>query len=232
MPEVKVIGWTKYSEYCRDWFSEDSEGREQAELAVMNEIKSRGFKFGGNYHQNGEYGCPVMTGGAVFMVSMRHWGDIMATVWGGNYCLYAWCDVSDIEGGKTPSAEDYAEPSKYTAEELAQFQRKAEEETKKWIEEGNRRKSEMEEKERIDAAELQKYILEIISKHDGDKESLASSLAKDMMEVFERYRTKPVSANMKWALYEEERERFKEESSKRMKEFLSSIRDKMGEAHD
>lgn len=91
----KVIGWTKYDAYHRDWrdITRTEEEWADAEQAIVDEIRRRKYKFGGNYHQYGKTGCPVMSDGSLFMVSMRGWGDIMSRVWGGDYCEYAWSDA-------------------------------------------------------------------------------------------------------------------------------------------
>jgi hypothetical protein len=97
----KIIGWTHYNENYRTYDSDNRSPIEwaNAEQAVVNEIRRKKYKFGGNYHQYGLYGCPVFDDHTVFMVSMRHWGDIMSRVWGGDYCSYAWED----DMGRVPS---------------------------------------------------------------------------------------------------------------------------------
>ena len=110
----KIIGWTHYN---TNYKSYDSDARSQidwanAEQAVVDEIRRNRYKFGGNYHQYGLYGCPVFDDHTVFMVSMRHWGSIMARVWGGDYCSYAWED----DMGRVPSKK--AEGLMMSAEEI------------------------------------------------------------------------------------------------------------------
>lgn len=110
----KIIGWTHYN---ANYKSYDSDMRSQidwanAEQAVVDEIRRNRYKFGGNYHQYGLYGCPVFDDHTVFMVSMRHWGSIMARVWGGDYCSYAWED----DMGRVPNKK--AEGLMMSAEEI------------------------------------------------------------------------------------------------------------------
>lgn len=110
----KIIGWTHYN---ANYKSYDFDARSQiewanAEQAVVDEIRRKRYKFGGNYHQYGLYGCPVFDDHTVFMVSMRHWGSIMARVWGGDYCSYAWEDNM----GRVPSKK--AEGLMMSAEEI------------------------------------------------------------------------------------------------------------------
>lgn len=110
----KIIGWTHYN---ANYKSYDFNARSQiewanAEQAVVDEIRRKRYKFGGNYHQYGLYGCPVFDDHTVFMVSMRHWGSIMARVWGGDYCSYAWED----DMGRVPNKN--AEGLMMSAEEI------------------------------------------------------------------------------------------------------------------
>lgn len=110
----KIIGWTHYN---ANYKSYDFDARSQiewanAEQAVVDEIRRKRYKFGGNYHQYGLYGCPVFEDHTVFMVSMRHWGSIMARVWGGDYCSYAWED----DMGRVPNKK--AEGLMMSAEEI------------------------------------------------------------------------------------------------------------------
>ena len=83
---------------------------EDAERIVIECVRKNGFKFGGNYHQYGKFGMPLFDIGAVFFVSMRHWGGIMYKAWHTDddcwgYCQYAWeYDMLD-SGGKVPLSE-------------------------------------------------------------------------------------------------------------------------------
>lgn len=84
---------------------------DEAEQVVVESSRRNGFKFGGGYHQYGEFEMPLFDDGTVFFVSWRHWGDLMYRAWnpGGNdphgYCWYAWeTDIPEAEY-KTPEAE-------------------------------------------------------------------------------------------------------------------------------
>lgn len=46
--------------------------------AIVREINSKGYKFTGDYHQNGEYGMPVINNKYIVCYSQRSWGGIMA----------------------------------------------------------------------------------------------------------------------------------------------------------
>ena len=101
----KIIGWTLYDKNQKSWEDAHPDATEEdwaeVEQAIVDEIRRKKYKFGGNYHQYGASGCPVMEDGTTVMVSMRHWGDIMSRVWGGNYCDYAWTH-DEGEGYKVP----------------------------------------------------------------------------------------------------------------------------------
>jgi hypothetical protein len=64
-----------------------------------------------------------MNNGKIFFVSMREWGQMMADVWGGTYCDYAWQDdMKKDGGGKVPSK--YAEPKGKTIDEWYAMRRR------------------------------------------------------------------------------------------------------------
>lgn len=93
---MKVTGWTDwyvstYEEVPNDLFCEAKE-------AVIDEMRERGYKFSGVYHQNGEFGTPIIDGQYLFLCSQRTWGDIMAKAYpdeindsdGRGYVVWAW----------------------------------------------------------------------------------------------------------------------------------------------
>ena len=230
--KLKVIGWTKYSQEYRDWGETHPEESEQAELVVMNEIKRRKFKFGGNYHQYGQYGCPVMSDGSVFMVSMRHWGGIMATVWGDDYCTYAWSDVNDLKGGKAPTQADSATAEKWTKQELEEREKRRAQAAKEMQEARAKNKREQEKRKREDQAELRKYLSGILDKYDGRKDDLVRFLTGRIFEIADKYHCKPMNAGMKWVLYKSERERLRKESAENFKKLWGSYKAQKNESCD
>ena len=103
----------------------------EVEQAIVDLIRKKKYKFGGNYHQYGATGCPVMEDGTVVMVSMRHWGDIMSRVWGGNYCDYAWTHDQG-EGYKVPKpVPGFANKVKWMTDEEIEAREKQIEESQK-----------------------------------------------------------------------------------------------------
>lgn len=73
---MKVIGWTEWL-YYYNWEC-TTEEFEEAWDATVKELKEKGYHFDGSYHQNGDFGVPVLDNGERFQVSMRRWGCIMA----------------------------------------------------------------------------------------------------------------------------------------------------------
>lgn len=80
---MRIIGWTHYDDPTREELfpigDEVSwEQVKEVEDAIVEELRSKGYKFSGYYHQNGDYGCPVFENGKWYGVSFRRWGSIMA----------------------------------------------------------------------------------------------------------------------------------------------------------
>ena len=54
---------------------------EEEYKCVADAARSAGYRFSGDYHQEGEYGVPYFDDGTKFMVSKREWGIVMAMAW-------------------------------------------------------------------------------------------------------------------------------------------------------
>lgn len=125
---MKIIKWVRGIEHDADgkfhllhpecWdkcANKPDEERErlwkEMEDAVIDSIRRNRFKFGGTYHQNGDFGMPMFEDGTIFFVSMRHWGRIMADAWHGlgekfhSYLDFAWENDMAEFGGKVPKGE-------------------------------------------------------------------------------------------------------------------------------
>ena len=125
---MKIIKWVKgvddsnkgkprllYHEFWESCMNKPDEEckrlMREAENAVIDCIRRNGFKFGGSYHQYGDFGMPMFEDGTVFFCSMRHWGSIMAEAWnvedkrGYGYVKFAWEDSMADNGGKVPTSE-------------------------------------------------------------------------------------------------------------------------------
>ena len=70
----KVIGWTDYSDEKYPSIG----GSVAANQAVITELREKGYRFGGDAHQERRGCCPVLNNGAKVCCSMRGWGAIMA----------------------------------------------------------------------------------------------------------------------------------------------------------
>lgn len=59
---MEIVKWTKWSdEHCND--IENREEIENCSGAVIKELRRKNYHFGGIYHQNGEFGVPVLSDG-------------------------------------------------------------------------------------------------------------------------------------------------------------------------
>ena len=80
---MKITGWTewddpKYEELFPDNNLSPYMALKAAEQMIADEIRKKGYKFSGIYHQGGEYGVPVFDNKYVYQCSQRTWGGIMA----------------------------------------------------------------------------------------------------------------------------------------------------------
>lgn len=115
---MKVTGWTWYEnpDY-KDMapvggpFPFEDRWGEVRDL-VAKEIRDRGYRFTGDYHQNGDFGAPIIDGEWLFMVSQRSWGHMMVRAYPEEhdpsdslaYCKWAWTAPGDMV---LPREEDY-----------------------------------------------------------------------------------------------------------------------------
>lgn len=82
---MKVVKWGEWddhfdNEYWKNHGHMCAYTKEEYE-AVIKSVQSLGYKFSGEYHQNGDYGVPYFDNGKPFMVTQRNWGYIMAQAW-------------------------------------------------------------------------------------------------------------------------------------------------------
>lgn len=113
---MKVTGWT-YWEDGRyrsgpDYESDDTYSK--AWEVIVKEIRERGYKFSGIYHQGGMTGVPIIDNEWVFIVSQRTWGQIIAEAYpdeidnsdGYGYTAWAW-KIPDGEEMVIPKEDEY-----------------------------------------------------------------------------------------------------------------------------
>jgi len=99
---MKIIKWSDADFNFIDKKLEDGVGlypySKEQENIVIEDIRKHGYKFPGEYHQNGEYGCPYFDDGIPFICTYRQWGYIMSCAYPEEfdpeddmkYCKYAW----------------------------------------------------------------------------------------------------------------------------------------------
>ena len=95
---MKIVGWTHWDDQrFRDHEPETWEECSQREQVIAHELRARGYRFNGYYHQGGEYGVPVFDDGTLFQCTFRTWGGIMAMAYpeemdhdGNEYTSWAW----------------------------------------------------------------------------------------------------------------------------------------------
>ena len=74
---MKVVRWVEWDDEHYD----DIESKEELDAmadAVVEELRKTKYHFNGSYHQNGDYGVPVLDNGKYFQVTQRTWGSVMA----------------------------------------------------------------------------------------------------------------------------------------------------------
>ena len=97
---MKVTGWTTFSD---DRYIDETEMTEdeyqEARKTVIEEVRNKGYKFNGYYHQNGY--APVIDDKYIFTCTYRGWGMIMQEAYdlpnedGFGYCIWAWSAPND-----------------------------------------------------------------------------------------------------------------------------------------
>jgi len=97
MPQckIKVTRWVNWPDGHGHPFTELPNSMfEDAWKAVVREMKSKGYRFTGESHQNCPNCVPLINGKYTFELSMRNWGRLMAEVLGLEdefaYCEWAW----------------------------------------------------------------------------------------------------------------------------------------------
>lgn len=74
---MKVVKWAEWDDnHYMDVSTEEE--FEKARQVVIEELQKTGYHFDGAYHQNGDYGVPVLNNGLYYEVSMRTWGRTLA----------------------------------------------------------------------------------------------------------------------------------------------------------
>lgn len=98
----KVIGWTDYTN------TKYPESGDSIAIfyAIIKELQEKGYKFGGDAHQEKDGCCPVMNDGTIARFSMRGRGGLMATALGeytDENAYMEWCMDGFTRKGKVGS---------------------------------------------------------------------------------------------------------------------------------
>lgn len=100
---MKITGWTWWEN--PEYEDLPNELYDEAKSCVVEELRKHGYKFTGSYHQNGDFGVPIIDDVWLFQVSQRTWGNLMVTAYpdeiddsdGYGYTEWAWT----VPDGKT-----------------------------------------------------------------------------------------------------------------------------------
>lgn len=110
---MKVTRWVKYDgeyENGKDGLiTVDNDKFDDVWNCVREELERRNIKFDAVYHQNGEYGVPVIDDRYVLQVSMRMWGALVAESEGNmrNFNYMDWYMSDDDKLFNIPNPEWY-----------------------------------------------------------------------------------------------------------------------------
>ena len=107
---MKVTGWTDWDDpVYRDIDSSGYNKWDEAREIVIEELRNRGYRFSGFYHQYGDCGVPVIDNAYLFEVTQRSWGFIMQDAYPdevSSYLEWAW-DIPEGVEMVVPRVEDY-----------------------------------------------------------------------------------------------------------------------------
>lgn len=111
---MKITGWTWYDnpEYKEMFPIEERrepswngwDKIDKVERLVADELRKHGYKFTGSYHQDGDFGAPIIDDAWLYMCSCRTWGHIMAMAYpeeidnsdGYGYTVWAWLPPKEM----------------------------------------------------------------------------------------------------------------------------------------
>ena len=114
---MKIVGWTEWQvKDCEHEYEEMNpktwDETEEIEEIIAEELRSKGYKFTGDYHQNGDFGVPIFDNGMVYQCTQRNWGVIMVMAYpeeiddsyGMGYTEWAWISPKPMI---VPNNDDY-----------------------------------------------------------------------------------------------------------------------------
>lgn len=82
---MKIVGWTRFGDpnYAEMFpigtrIKKDYPwNRTEVENVIVEELRNSGYRFTGDYHQNGDFGVPIFDNGMVATFTKRQWGALM-----------------------------------------------------------------------------------------------------------------------------------------------------------
>ena len=98
----EVLAYTDYWDHLQESGLPAEEANRrlaEAENAVIEEIRSKGYCFDSSYHQSGDFGTPLLDNGMILFCYMRQWGRLMYLAENPNgtdpmgYCRYFLGDI-------------------------------------------------------------------------------------------------------------------------------------------
>ena len=96
--DTKFTDWDKYKGGDLNQFMDSCEN------ALVDYMRENKIKFDPDYHQHGDYGCPIINNTYRIEYSLRGWSKVLARVYGGTYVDY-YC--SKIDEPTLPPKEMY-----------------------------------------------------------------------------------------------------------------------------
>lgn len=111
---MKITGWTSWDDIKYErFYPESHEEYLQVEEAIASELRNNGYKFTGDYHQNGNFGVPILDNGKIYQCSQRLWGEIMVKAYPNEidnsddmgYTVWAWDAQEEM---KLPNNDKYS----------------------------------------------------------------------------------------------------------------------------
>lgn len=115
---MRIIGWTefddpKYKERLPIGGDYTIQDVRDTENTIAEELRRKGYRFDGTYHQNGDFGVPIFEDGTICQFTFRSWGHIMALAYPEEiedkeygYLRWAWM-IPDGQMPVFPKPEDY-----------------------------------------------------------------------------------------------------------------------------
>ena len=99
-PQYKVTGFTHWGDKrFTDWDKYKGGDinlfMDSCENVLVDYLKANKIKFDPDYHQHGDFGCPIINDTYRLEYSLRGWSSVLARVYGGDYMDYYCSTISE-----------------------------------------------------------------------------------------------------------------------------------------